>query len=247
MNLSISSKIYFYLALFFFIASCNNTSRNIQITEGSIISKNENGGPNEDKTPESVEDEIVEEFIDQGIEGQIEQVLSDLRKEFPKKDHIRIAKQIGVDIEEIYYYHNQSRVTAIYVNTNKVLNDKELIEIQSKIYKVLWDFNSADIKTFFKHKNEFYAILSSRKKFREERSFIVYDYKKLVNGLNERFNLIKSNDEYPFKDKKIYGVYLNLFSLSSINKSDPNKMTLDLFIEKNENELIQYDIHDDKV
>jgi hypothetical protein len=199
----------------------------------------------EEEVSMELEEEQEVEFVDQSYEGQIKFVSSDLRKEFPKKDHIRIAKQMNIDIEDIYYGPNSSDVKAIYINTDEELNEEKLKEIQSKIYRILWDF-SGDICTFFKSKNQFYAILSSRKEWSKVNT-TVYDYKNLRKEFNRIIKDMKIKEGYPLTDKEIYGIYFRPSLLSSKEKSDLSKATLFIITEEADNTFTQYSIYSNKV
>ena len=175
------------------------------------------------------EEEMVPAFVDQTYEGQIQYVSSDLRKEFPKKDHIRIAKQLGVEIEDIYYYNNASQVLAVYVNTEEVLDENKLKETQTKMYQLFWDFSGANITTIVKKKGTPYAIISSRKGWEDGLTIMVYDYKNLMTELSGVKKEIMQAEDFAFEADKIFGVYFNPGLLSSKKKSIPS---IDFIIEK---------------
>lgn len=179
------------------------------------------------------EEEMVPAFVDQTYEGQIQYVSSDLRKEFPKKDHIRIAKQLGVEIEDIYYYNNASQVLAIYVNTSQVLAENKLKEIQTKMYQLLWDFSGANITTIVKKEGTPYAIISSQKGWEDGLTIMVYDYKSLMTELSGIKKEIMQAEDFAFEADKIFGVYFNPGLLSSKKKSIPREGSIDFIIEKN--------------
>ncbi|MFT6320604.1 MAG: hypothetical protein ACJAT4_001531 [Granulosicoccus sp.] len=163
---------------------------------------------------EEEEEEAVPAFVDQTYEGQIKYVSSDLRKEFPKKDHIRIAKQLGVEIEDIYYYNNASQVLAIYVNTSQVLDENKLKEIQTKMYQLLWDFSGAKITTIVKKGGTPYAIISSRKGWEDGLTIMVYDYKSLMTELAGIKKEIMQAEDFAFETDKIFGVFFEPVLLS---------------------------------
>jgi hypothetical protein len=181
---------------------------------------------------EEEEEEAVPAFVDQTYEGQIKYVSSDLRKEFPKKDHIRIAKQLGVEIEDIYYYNNASQVLAIYVNTSQVLDENKLKEIQTKMYQLLWDFSGAKITTIVKKGGTPYAIISSRKGWEDGLTIMVYDYKSLMIELAGIKKEIMQAEDFAFETDKIFGVYFDPGLLSSKKKSIPREGSIDFIIEK---------------
>jgi hypothetical protein len=178
------------------------------------------------------EEEEVPTFVDQTYEGQIKYVSSDLRKEFPKKDHIRIAKQLGVEIEDIYYYNNASQVLAIYVNTAQVLDENKLKEIQTKMYQLLWDFSGAKITTIVKKGGTPYAIISSRKGWEDGLTIMVYDYKSLMTELAGIKKEIMQAEDFAFETDKIFGVYFDPGLLSSKKKSKARERSIDFIIEK---------------
>jgi hypothetical protein len=178
------------------------------------------------------EEEEVPTFVDQTYEGQIKYVSSDLRKEFPKKDHIRIAKQLGMEIEDIYYYNNASQVLAIYVNTAQVLDENKLKEIQTKMYQLLWDFSGANITTIVKNGGTPYAIISSQKGWEDGLTMMVYDYKSLMTELSGIKKEIMQAEDFAFEADKIFGVYFNPGLLSSKKKSIPREGSIDFIIEK---------------
>ena len=147
-------------------------------------------------------------------------VESDLRKEFPKEDHIRLLGRKGVEVEEIYYGHNRSAVNAIYVNTSEKLSEEALKEIQLKIYRVLWDFDYANISTLFKHGDQFYAIPASDKKLGEPHSMIVYDLEELKKELEKTMAVCKDLKGYDLSEDDIRGIYFRPGRLSSLKKTD---------------------------
>ena len=178
------------------------------------------------------EEEEMPTFVDQTYEGQIKYVSSDLRKEFPKKDHIRIAKQLGIEIEDIYYYNNASQVLAIYVNTSQVLDENKLKEIQNKIIKILWDFSGSNIKTIVKKGGTPYAIISSRKDWEDGLTIMVYDYKSLMSELSGLKKEIMQAEDFGFEEKNIFGVYFDPGILSSKKKTNLRERSIDFIIEK---------------
>ncbi len=152
-------------------------------------------------------------------------VESDLREEFPKQAHINIARQMGIEIEDIYYYVNRSIVYAIYVNTLSVKGEDELKAIQAKIHRILWDFDLGDITTFFKAKGEIYAVSASRKEYGTIDT-IIYDYAELQQDFAQSISRISQMENYPFANQEIYGIFVHSSLLNHKEKSDISKMLM---------------------
>ena len=176
-----------------------------------------------------VEEEEMPTFVDQTYEGQIEFVRSDLSKEFPKEGHIRVGKQLGIEIEDIYYYNNMSQILAMYVNTPKVKSEAELKQMQTNMYK-MFQLNSPDITTIVKKGGTPYAIISSRKNW-EGLTMVVYDYKNLMDEFSSIKKEIIQNEKSPLKTKKIFGAYFDPGLLSHKKKSVLREMGVSFILE----------------
>ncbi|MEL6970630.1 MAG: hypothetical protein AAFZ63_02590 [Bacteroidota bacterium] len=191
--------------------------------------------PLEDQIIEDLEyDEMIEDDMEPVVfeeppapapSGRIVLVESDLRKEFPKQAHINIARQMGIEIEDIYYYNNRSIVHAIYVNTPSVEGEEELKAIQAKIHRIFWDFGRSDMTTFFKTEEEIYAVSASREEYGSINTMI-YDYAELQQDFAQSINNISQKEDYPFADQEIYGIFAHSSNLNHLEKSDISKMLL---------------------
>ena len=192
--------------------------------------------PMEDQIIEDLEyDEMIEDEIEPVIFeeppapapiGRIVLVESDLRKEFPKQDHINIARQMGIEIEDIYYYNNRSIVFGIFVNTPNVASESELKAIQANIHYIFWDYSGSDITTFFRTEGEFYALSASRKESDGSINTMIYDYAELQEDFAQSISNISQKEDYPFADQEIYGIFVHSSNLNHLEKSDISKMLL---------------------
>lgn len=252
-----------YLSILFvllFLTNCStkykvNSTKKSDPTNTTVNPKSAETDKDVTQNREVDEEEVAVEFIDNTTEEEFSVlqppkpqvnpnslglVPSDLRKEFPRDDHIRIAKKINIDIEEIYYYHNRSQVLGIYINTDKILNEAALKEIQEKIYSILWDFSWADITSIFKHNNKIYNILSSRKKYGTIYT-IAYDYKELKDEFAKTIASIQKQESYqPFLSKELYGVFIDPGLLNTKEKSDLTKYSCRFIFKDDEQNYSEY-------
>lgn len=195
----------------------------------------------EDGTPvDAPVDTEVDQIVSmsQMAEGQIIYVPSDLAQEFPEQAHKNIAAQMGIDVEEILYYNNRSEVLAIYVKTDYPMSDPELENLQSQLYQILWDFTNAKVTTIIKKDNEIYKIIASRKD-RDSMALMIYDFPHLKTEFGKVIKEISAADDYPLKEKEIFGVYFIPGSLSRDSLENLTETTL-YFVVAEEDEYIEY-------
>ncbi|MEM6261524.1 MAG: hypothetical protein AAGI38_03375 [Bacteroidota bacterium] len=172
--------------------------------------------------------------------SELNRVSSDLRKEFPKSGHIRIAQRMGITIDDIYYYHNKTIILAIHVITPKVEEKEELKAIQAKLNEVFWDFGYAYVNTFFRANGQCYAISASKRKYGVEQNTIIYDYGDIQKACSEAIASIKAMDTYPFNTQKVYGIFMTPGNLRFDEESNLNDLMLEFIVEEGGQNYTKY-------
>lgn len=193
----------------------------------------------EEQVFEVVEEVEMEAPPEPAPSGRIVLVESDLRKEFPKAQHISIGRQMGIDIEDIYYYNNRSQVLAIFVNTVQVETERTLKGIQSKIHDLFWDFNRSNMSTFFQTGGQLYAISSSKREYGETHT-IIYDYAELSSEVSKTITAVAETENYPFAEDRIFGIFMRPMYLWNHERSDLSTMTLYYIVEEEDGSMKQY-------
>ncbi|MEM6261522.1 MAG: hypothetical protein AAGI38_03365 [Bacteroidota bacterium] len=195
------------------------------------------------KTEEVVEEMEEEIFIFEPPEpvlpvppNELGLVASNLRKPFPKKDHIRIAKGMGIAIEDIYYYQDRSQIKLIHVKTDQVEEEAKLREITESLNTIFWDFAGMDFNVIFSANSQRYALSSSGEDFGKIHTTI-YGYAELMDDLSRKLTEWKIKDDYPFKDKEVLGIFIQPIYLSNVQKSN-FRITSFYFFVKETNEKV---------
>ena len=155
---------------------------------------------------------------------------------FNKERYIKIAKdKFNIEIDDIYFGHNKTGITAVIINTKNELSNEQLKEKQENINAIFSEYSRAIINLIYKRKNKPYAIVQAKKTYSKEDSWIVvYRYESAMTILKEKANefQVEFSKMEKFKGHEIFGFY---YALSSFPLNESHFPSTIVCITKNEN------------
>jgi len=148
---------------------------------------------------------------------------------FNKKRYIKIAKEkFNIDIDDIYFGHNKTGITAVIINTKEEWSEEQLIANQENVNAVFTEYKKAIINIIYQSKNKHYAIVLAKKTYSKEDAWIVsYRYESAMTTLREKVDEFKLEfaNMNKFKDHEIYGFYYGLSSFPIDKSNFPSSIT----------------------
>ncbi len=130
----------------------------------------------------------------------------------------RAKSAYGIDIQKIFFGHNNSEITALLINTDKKLKEADLLSLQKQLYTVFPDHARATFYSIYSSQSKRYAIVSSKKGYGsyDEQYYSYKDFLKEAKTRLENYEKFKAESPY-INTHQLEGMYVPLSGFSPMD------------------------------